>query len=364
MLTAKQKVTLVIISFFASLVLLEIGIRTIDAVRGYGFFSDHRNQLAIEDAGIVPFRTFGPPLYKTEGGTRYISSAHGELFPLKREPGVIRIVCLGGSTSENRYAMEQTGINYPLVLQKLLRERLGNDKIEVINVAHSAYATNHSLILLAFDVISWNPDIVILSHNANDLFASYWPNFTFDYSNKYSAGFYRGPNLREHYSLTNVLFQHSNLYWIVKSRISRYLKEGSEIVREAQGETPLPEAMDVFERNLTSFIALATVNGIKPVLGTQALHESEENFVKHMRAKPYNDKVRYPLHREFVAHHRQFNSIIAKVAHDNGALLVNNNERLDNKDEFFFDFAHYTTEGVRELAANYADALLGSQMVR
>ena len=48
--------------------------------------------------------------------------------------GVFRIVCFGGSTSENKYAHHLEGIHYPGLLQEHLRERTGRDSIEVINL--------------------------------------------------------------------------------------------------------------------------------------------------------------------------------------------------------------------------------------
>ena len=101
--------------------------------------------------------------------------------------------------------MRSGGRHYPLVVQSELRERLGRDNIEVISVANSAYATPHSLILLELDVLSWDPDLILISHATNDLTATYFPDFAYDYSHKYSDPYY----LRsESVTVTNALFQH------------------------------------------------------------------------------------------------------------------------------------------------------------
>ncbi|ETX06172.1 MAG: hypothetical protein ETSY2_18725 [Candidatus Entotheonella gemina] len=118
------------------------------------------------------------------GGIRYIASRYQELYPLEKPSGTFRIVAFGGSTTANVQAMRSQTPHYPLLLQTQLRRTLARNDIEVINVGNPSYATPHSLILLAFDVLSWQPDLVILSHNINDLTALYWPDFTFDYSNK------------------------------------------------------------------------------------------------------------------------------------------------------------------------------------
>src|SRR6185503_15144799 len=159
------------------------------------------------------------PLYQDDGGQRFISSRHGELYPLRKGAGVLRIVAFGGSTTENIDVMKSHGTHYPRELERILRQRMGTDGVEVINVGNSAYATPHALILLSLHVLSWEPDIVILSENVNDLTAAYFPHFVSDYSNKYSHPTFGMPDFSEHDSLTNRLFQHSQLYWAGKELI-------------------------------------------------------------------------------------------------------------------------------------------------
>ncbi|HEB58175.1 MAG TPA: SGNH/GDSL hydrolase family protein [Gammaproteobacteria bacterium] len=357
--TGKQKLALALVSLFLVLLTLEIGIRTVDMLKGHGFFSGHRNLLNAEVRPPIPFRTFGFPLYVEKDGQRYISSRHGELFAIEKPANTLRIVVFGGSTTENGYAMGKAQIHYPLVLQRQLAEALKGRKVEVINVANSAYATNHSLILLMFDALSWDPDVVIMSHNVNDLLASYWKGFTFDLSHKYSNAFYNAPGAGQRYTFANMLFQHSQLYWFVKGRLVD-MQMGKPIHRQSQGMQPLPVAEAVFRRNLRSFVALAKHNGIRIVLGSQALLDTEEAFVKHMAAKPYNDEIVYPLHAEFVAHHRRYNQIIREVAAAEGTLFVDNNIRLDNQGGYFIDFVHYTPKGVEVLGENYAQTILAA----
>ncbi|MEA1929219.1 MAG: SGNH/GDSL hydrolase family protein [Candidatus Auribacterota bacterium] len=186
----KHNLLLIVFSLIFALLVLEIAIRTYDMVKGYGFFSGRRNLLSRNMAPASPFRIFGFELYKNENGVKYISSRYGELYPVKKPSGTFRIVVFGGSTTENGHSFNTAGIHYPILLQSKLRESLGTGAIEVINVAKGAYATPHSLILFELDVLSWQPDMIIVSHNINDLHAVYWPNFTYDYSNKYSHKFF------------------------------------------------------------------------------------------------------------------------------------------------------------------------------
>lgn len=358
-ITGKQKIFLALFSVFLVLLLLEIGIRVVDLVRGHGFFPQHRNLLNAETRATIPFRSFGFDLYVEKEGERVISSRHGELFPIQKPANTIRIVVFGGSTTENGFAIAKAQIHYPLVLQKRLAAEVEGRQVEVISVANSAYATNHSLILLMFDVLSWDPDVVVLSHNVNDLLSSYWRGFTFDLSHKYSHEFYTAPDAGERYTFANMVFQYSNLYWFLKGRLASP-ETGKPLVRQSLGTEPLPVAAAVFRRNLKSFVALVKQNGIQAVLGSQALLDTEDAFLKHMEAKPYNDEMIYPLHAEFIAHHKRFNQIMQEVAKSEGIVFVDNNIRLDNTGEFFIDFVHYTPEGVEALADNYAQTILAA----
>ena len=342
---------------------LEIAIRSYDAVRGRGFFSNHRNQV-LETKSLLPFRTFGFELYRSENGVRYISSRHGELFPVRKPEGTFRIVVFGGSSSENFPAYAKERIHYPLILQAELRKALNRESIEVINIANSGYSTAHSLILCTLDVLSWKPDLIIVSHNINDLIASYWPDFTFDYSNKYSDDFFTVPEFESVYTIPNVLFGHSQFYWFVRKRIRYLTNETISLERKTYGYKPNPLATQIFYRNLRSFVALAKANDINVLLANQPLQPSEEYFVRHMAQKPYNDVVTYPLHEEFVAHHRAFNKIIEQVAEDTQALYLDNETELGTDKSLFVDFVHYTPEGVRVLANNYAQFLLRENVIQ
>ncbi|MDP6418774.1 MAG: SGNH/GDSL hydrolase family protein [Candidatus Krumholzibacteria bacterium] len=357
----RMAMSALLFALIAVLLLLEVGIRTRDAFGGYGFFSSHRNALKSDYSPMRPFRTFGFDLYKEVEGERFIRDRYGKLFPFAKEDGVFRIVCFGGSTTENLPAWRSDSTHYPLQLGETLREVNGR-RIEVINLGYSAYATPHSLILLELDVLSWDADLVILSHNFNDLLAAWWPGFVPDYSNKYSYPLYGMPDYGSRFTVPSVLFQHSQLYWFVKRRVDKMLasREVFELRRASIGEEPLAEAASVFERNLRSFSVLAAANGVKVLLGNQAREDSEEMFLEHMRFKPFNEFLLYPRHEEYLRHHHRYNEIIRSVAGETGALFADNHRSLAGRREHFRDFVHYTPLGITALARNYAKTILES----
>lgn len=355
----RKAIILVIASTLLMLIILETGVRCIYMARGKGFFSDHRNKIA---KPLLPFRIFGFEAYQEVNGELVISSRHKEVFPIEKGKDTLRIVTFGGSTTENKKAMSDYGKHYPLVLQEQL-SNLTEKKVEVINVGNSAYATPHSLILLALDVLSWDPDIVILSHNANDLTAAYFPDFRVDYSNKYGHPYYM-PGTGKRYSIFSILFQHSSLYWILKAKIDKLmLKFGVyyEIHRESYGMSPPEGVMRSFERNIVSFVTLAENKGIEVVLGTQPFFNSVEYFERHIIHKPYNDVVKYPLIEEYIAHHQAMNQILRDISKNLNIRLVDNDKLFNNRKELFFDSVHYTIEGVNLLARNFSN-YIGNNM--
>jgi len=211
---------------------LELGLRLVDVAKGHGFDWEGRN-LLLNQRPLVPFRGFGfDPYAETDAG-RVISSRWQEHYPLAKPDGTFRIVAFGGSTTENRIE----GMHYPLRLQQMLRERLGRDDIEVINVGNQAYATPHTLNLLLLHVVHWDPDLVILSHNVNDLTAAYFPGFRSDYSNKYSNDFFL-PDHENRYTTAHVLFQNSQLYWFLVGRLANFetrMRPNKRYLRQSYG---------------------------------------------------------------------------------------------------------------------------------
>lgn len=355
---------LFVLSLAAIFLVLEIAIRTYDMVNGDGFFSGHRNLITNRFKKVRPFRTFGLKLYRNVNGDRSISSRNRDIFPIKKANGTFRIVAFGGSTTANKKAFKKKKIHYPLVLQSKLRKSLGTKKIEVINLGNAAYATPHSLILFELDVLSWEPDMIIVSHNINDLLAAYWPEFTYDYSNKYSNEYYL-PSYKTIYTTSNTLFQHSQLYWFIRQRINNTVGKGNrEIRRRSYGKEPPKLLTEVYARNLRSFIAIAKNNGIEVLLGSQPLQSSEEYFIRHMGHKPYNSIITYPLHDEFVHHHRIINDTMRRVAKETDVFFLDNESSLGDNKKYFFDFVHYTPTGVRALANNYAEFILKENIIQ
>lgn len=346
--TSRYRNTLLVLGSIAVFFLIaELSLRLYDMAIGRSFFHELK---------IQPYRVFGPDLYTFEHGDLEIRSRHGQLFPLKKADNTLRIVTFGGSTTENDGSYTKYGIDYPMMLQANLEDQFPNLVFETINVANAAYATPHSLILMALDVLAWQPDIVILSHNINDLTAAYFPNFTPDYSSKFGTGYYVP-------DASDFLLKSIRLYSFVRSRLEQLGFFRYPIDRVSYGDVPPAEARLAYNRNLRSFVELARSNQIDVVLGSQPLYPSKAVFDEHLKYKSFNKIVKWPLHDEFVNHHHSYNKLMRDVAAETGALFVDNDASLGGQAEYFTDFVHYTRRGVEQIAKNYADAIGRSGLI-
>jgi hypothetical protein len=327
-----------LLSILICLGLMELGLRLYDKANGRSFFNTAR---------IVPHRIFGIQPGRSEGGELGIVATYGKPFPFEKPENTIRIVTFGGSTSVNAAVYRQHGFNYSSRLEDDLNERFDNYDFEVINVANEAYATPHSLTLLAFDALSWDPDIVILSHNVNDLHASFFPDFVPDYANKYADPYYSMTWFRQ--SCLNL-----RLCRMIRSRIEQSKLFIHPPRRKSFGAEPAPLVQEVFARNLRSFATLATSAGIQVIFGSQPLKDlTEQEFDEDINVKPYNDHIYYPLHEEFIRHHGRFNANIENVAGEMDVAYADNHEIFDGNSDYFLDLVHYSKAGVELLAQNY-----------
>ena len=77
-------------------------------------------------------------------------------------------------------------------------------------------------------------------------------------------------------------------------------------------------------------------------------------------------KLEYILHPERLAYQRIIeacNQIIREVAEETGALFVDNDAALGADEAYFVDYIHYTCDGVRKVAEDYAAVIMSSGLL-
>lgn len=338
-----------------TLLVLEIGLRVSQKI-SFGIpitdFLPHHQE---GQYPLSPFLTFGPRLdYQIEDReypelAYFDSNGFRTNEPVGEKPdGEFRIIALGGSTTENVW--NEAGLHWPLVVECELRAA-GRPQVRVLNSAMSAYTTAHSLVRLQFDVLDYEPDMVLVMHGVNDLhvvYAAAARGITADghYASQYSRPAYTGAVSEDD---------------VVLSRLWRAI--GSRVLARPEADRSIPYDLDpgiqYFSRNLGSMTNLIGARSGVPVLltmpfDTSRVHEhggsnqgvgllhlpDAESFDRDMTA--YNDRIR------------------AAADSASGVMVVDMAALLTGTTDYFVDAVHYSTEGVVAFGTQLAAELLPS----
>jgi len=135
----------------------------------------------------------------------------GKAVPLDRRPGVLRVLCLGGSTTYG-YGVPLPSQSYPAALEELLREKLpaGYTDVEVIN-GGLPYATSAEILThYHFKYHYYRPDIVVINEGGND-------------AQGYTLPYYHPDNSNWRRPMVNLNPLPKRLRWLAKSRFMSYV---------------------------------------------------------------------------------------------------------------------------------------------
>lgn len=306
---------------------------------------------------LSPFLVFGPRVdWQLEGkaspGTSYWNAqgfrTHETLGP--RPPGEVRVIALGGSTTEDVW--NDAGTHWPLVAEERIHAA-GRDDVRVYNGAMSAYTTAHTLVQLEFQVLPCQPDLVLVMHNVNDLLVVY---------SAASLGLPVDPSYHVKYarkSLTGYLDESdvviSRLFAFVGDRWARLVPPPP---RPPLQDYDLEPGLRIFERNLRSTIAVARANGAEVVLLTMPASRTEARFeeVDSLARRGLLDS--YPSHPLFLADFDRYNEAVRRVGAELRAPVIDAAALLPGDERFFADLVHTTTPGVHALGGVVAEKLL------
>jgi lysophospholipase L1-like esterase len=344
-----------LITFVACEVTLRVYQRIVRGVPMTTFLPNHRET----QFQMSPFLVFGPRIDwqipdKNHPELAYFNSQgiriRGEVGP--KPPGEFRIFALGGSTTEDLW--NDAGIHWPLVLECELRAA-GHDEVRVYNTAMSAYTTAHSLVRLQFDVMDYEPDMVLVMHNINDLAVSYdaaqaGRSVDGHYLVRYGQKSFTGVVEDDDVVLSRVWFSFS-------SRLRDFFAEPAPQV----GDQDLGPGRRIFKRNLTWMTAIAHEGGAEIVMLTMPF-SSAHRSVQAALPRAGGGQVAMSLEPEGgdeqqAANLRSFNAAVLEAAEASGALTVDMAELFGGDPEYFADVVHYDTEGVKRFGTILAAQL-------
>lgn len=338
----------------------EIALRTWQALHGVPFFS-FLPGWRFQRFALSPFLVFGPRVdWQMEGKkspeTAYWSRQGFRTHEIlgAKPPGQIRVFALGGSTTEDVWNDE--GLHWPLVAERELHAA-GRMDVRIYNGAMSAYTTAHTLVRFSFDVLQYDPDVLLVMHNVNDLLVAYLAaREGVPVDGSYLVKYGR----RE---LTRDIDDRD----VVVSRLWRTLSGRLAALRAVPAERPvldgsydLAPAIALFERNLASIAAVARAHGVAPLLLTMPVSRSKATFEDTARLGDHGLLEAFPSYERFHADFEAYNETVRRVGREHGVPVVDAAALLAPEDRYFADLVHTTSDGVVAMGRAVAPSILAA----
>ncbi|MDO8873750.1 MAG: SGNH/GDSL hydrolase family protein [Methanoregula sp.] len=281
--------------------------------------------------------TFGRYVTNNMG---YINGPEGDRdIVIPKPKDLIRINCLGASTTGNYLDAGGKKFSYPLELERILKEKFPDKKIEVNNCGVGGRTSAEILIDFSLNLIDTQPDIVVIYHGYNDLVPSLTSGFKSDYSHakrnlgevwpyyKISAVFPDLPIALYNFFVKNLVggdIRQTLLESISRGKI--------DINSDFQGTL-------TYKRNIEHIVNLCQSNGIAVFLST---------FCHYMYGDVKSSKTHLKFHQGVMLENRAMEEIAEKHA----IPLVDNNVLFPYEERFFVDSIHFSPEGMSLLAEN------------
>lgn len=264
---------------------------------------------------------------------------------LPKPKNLIRINCLGGSTTANYIKDGSNNYSYPIELENILKKK--NKNIEVNNFGLGGYNSADIFVKYALQNIDTNPDYIIIYHGYNDIKSYLKENFSADYSHslknlgeiywKYYLGS-KIPNV----PLNFVNYLTNKFILPIESR-STILDVISK--KKINLNVNYIKGLSTYKRNIENIINLSLMRDTKVILST---------FCFYL----YPDIENVPIHKLYKKIIDKENNIMREIAAKNNLTLIDaaNSIPLDN--ENFLDSIHFSSKGMKLLAKSIADKII------
>lgn len=277
--------------------------------------------------------------YRTNS-MRYINGIGGSREILIPKPEkMIRINCLGESTTQSKIQYKGQEFSYPEELEKILQKQFPSEQIEVNNCSGGGRTSADILIEFELINIDTRPDIVILYFGHNDLMVSLTPDFQSDYFHaRKSFGedffIYRWSSILPDLPLASYNFMKftvfgGNIRFTLLDSISR----GTVDIKSAY------QGMPTIKRNIEHIISICKANDIQIILST----------FSHFLDDSVKDNPRYQKFHEGVI---LLNNVIREVAKTHDVAVIDNFNLIPQDERYFVDSQHFSPEGMQLIASN------------
>jgi hypothetical protein len=291
-----------------------------------------------------------------------------EMFPTEKASGVKRIICMG--TSETFGLYEDAGKEWPAQLNQILAPY---QRFEVINTSVVGLGLDSFVPYMEKYVFKFKPDVVILyinpyfqfegeSRDKKSISAENTSANSATPKTQGAKGY--SLNLRLIPKMKNAVKQIMPPFLLKKYQIWAMAREVQEIEkkqlqgREPQDRVPF-DTLESFKADLAQMVELLRERKIEVILSSYPVLISEANNQKYLEI--FLDNRRFAVNLSFAGMIEapiQLNKIVQSVAQELGVVFLDNARSIPQDVKYFGDNVHYTNEGARLVAANFADILL------
>lgn len=256
---------------------------------------------------------------------------------------LIRILCLGASTTGNYISQNGSSYSYPLELESYLQRRFPGQQIIVHNCGQGGWTSAEILINFLLNLKDTEPDLVVIYHAYNDLPISLTPAFVSDYSHaRRNLGDcyykYRIASLIPMFPLGIYNLAIQTLFPFINPRAGVL----GAVARNKVDLNGNFNGLGTYRRNLEYIVKICLADGIDVVLSTFA------HFL-------YDEIKDSPIHLKYRTGVSLENESVRQMATQYKIPMVDNAHLIPQNTKYFVDSAHFTPEGMRLLAENIGD---------
>jgi hypothetical protein len=296
----------------------------------------------------------------------------GEPFPIEKSTGVKRIVCMG--TSETFGLYEDPGKEWPAQLAEILAPC---KRFQVINASVVGLTLDKFIPYMERYVFKFKPDVVILY--VNPYF--YNPRMSRATISEANGTENRAAEIALNAGLVKKLMPSPRFLPKVKETIKNFLPRWMvkryqiwnmatqvnsierRALKEKEPQDSIPgEVLMSYRNDLCRLVMFLNDRHIEVVLSSYPTLISQDNIDKHLDI--FLDNRRFSVYLSFIGMMvapKQFNDVTRSVAEDLRVGFVDNSNQIAKDVRFFGDNVHYTSEGARLVASNFAELFLGGK---
>lgn len=285
---------------------------------------------------------------------------HDNEFKPYKEPGIFRIISMGGSsTAEECVPDNKTWSDY-LEVRLNSRSRGGIQKFEVNNFGMGGYGLRHIYNLLSNEVLSYQPDAIIIYSVANNTGyrdSTIRIRSKFGLARSHAFGVLYGLSLPFHRTV-NAMMEKRNQQMMTD-------KGGSELLSNAE---------ESYDRYLYLIINLCKRNKIRLILVPEPrghplftqynnyMNKSDQELVKmSVESEAYSTNEAFNYSNFIFYNHMMLANHMTRIGKENGIQVVNVYPRIRTEllkgRKVFLDFIHLTEEGGEILADEIANQI-------